>query len=118
MTIRYITDLTQRCHDERENHPNEHANRMICGYCSREQNYRPVRDYRVFAIRNKLTVTLPFRMTATSVALASLRELVMDSGREAKVRPLPSSFSPIASTIPTSFPPHLIILDAAESAGV
>ncbi|KAH0365039.1 hypothetical protein KCU65_g6439, partial [Aureobasidium melanogenum] len=30
-----------RCHDEMESHPNEHANRMICGYCSREQNYRP-----------------------------------------------------------------------------
>ncbi|KAL8850764.1 MAG: hypothetical protein Q9221_004332 [Calogaya cf. arnoldii] len=30
-----------RCHDEKETHPNEHANRMICGYCSREQNYRP-----------------------------------------------------------------------------
>lgn len=30
-----------RCHDEVSDHPNEHANRMICGYCSREQNYRP-----------------------------------------------------------------------------
>ena len=32
-----------RCHDEQSEpkHPNEHANRMICGYCSREQNYRP-----------------------------------------------------------------------------
>lgn len=30
-----------RCHDESSDHPNEHANRMICGYCSREQNYRP-----------------------------------------------------------------------------
>ncbi|KAK3051837.1 hypothetical protein LTR09_007137 [Extremus antarcticus] len=30
-----------RCHDEQEDHPNEHANRMLCGYCSREQNYRP-----------------------------------------------------------------------------
>lgn len=30
-----------RCHDESEEHPNEHANRMICGWCSREQNYRP-----------------------------------------------------------------------------
>lgn len=30
-----------RCHDEKEEHPNEHANRMICGWCSREQNYRP-----------------------------------------------------------------------------
>lgn len=30
-----------RCHDEAEEHPNEHANRMICGLCSREQNYRP-----------------------------------------------------------------------------
>lgn len=28
-----------RCHDEGENHLNEWANRMICGYCSREQNY-------------------------------------------------------------------------------
>ena len=30
-----------RCHDEGSDHPNEHANRMICGFCSREQNYRP-----------------------------------------------------------------------------
>ena len=30
-----------RCHDEASDHPNEHANRMICGFCSREQNYRP-----------------------------------------------------------------------------
>lgn len=30
-----------KCHDEGENHPNEHANRMLCGFCAREQNYRP-----------------------------------------------------------------------------
>ena len=30
-----------RCHDAETDHPNEHANRMICGYCSREQVYRP-----------------------------------------------------------------------------
>ena len=30
-----------KCHDEASDHSNEHANRMICGYCSREQNYRP-----------------------------------------------------------------------------
>lgn len=30
-----------RCHDAREEHANEHANRMICGFCSREQIYRP-----------------------------------------------------------------------------
>ncbi|KIW04412.1 hypothetical protein, variant [Verruconis gallopava] len=30
-----------RCHDEVADHPTEHANRMICGFCSREQNYRP-----------------------------------------------------------------------------
>ncbi|KAK2599847.1 hypothetical protein N8I77_011569 [Diaporthe amygdali] len=30
-----------KCHDEAEDHPNEWANRMICGYCSREQNYTP-----------------------------------------------------------------------------
>ena len=30
-----------RCHDEASDHSNEHANRMICGFCSREQNYRP-----------------------------------------------------------------------------
>ncbi|KAL9097100.1 MAG: hypothetical protein Q9163_006368, partial [Psora crenata] len=30
-----------RCHDDASDHPNEHANRMICGFCSREQNYRP-----------------------------------------------------------------------------
>ncbi|EFQ98431.1 CHY zinc finger domain-containing protein [Nannizzia gypsea CBS 118893] len=30
-----------RCHDASSDHPNEHANRMICGFCSREQTYRP-----------------------------------------------------------------------------
>ncbi|EEH17417.2 hypothetical protein PABG_07413 [Paracoccidioides brasiliensis Pb03] len=30
-----------RCHDAASDHPNEHANRMICGFCSREQTYRP-----------------------------------------------------------------------------
>ncbi|KAF2098350.1 hypothetical protein NA57DRAFT_39832, partial [Rhizodiscina lignyota] len=30
-----------RCHDAATDHHNEHANRMICGFCSREQNYRP-----------------------------------------------------------------------------
>lgn len=30
-----------RCHDAAETHPNEFANRMLCGMCSREQNYRP-----------------------------------------------------------------------------
>ncbi|KAI0425985.1 hypothetical protein F5Y09DRAFT_320352 [Xylaria sp. FL1042] len=28
-----------KCHDENEDHPHEWANRMICGWCSREQNY-------------------------------------------------------------------------------
>ncbi|KAM3559269.1 hypothetical protein ARSEF4850_004200 [Beauveria asiatica] len=28
-----------RCHEEAQDHPNEWANRMICGWCSREQNY-------------------------------------------------------------------------------
>ncbi|KAK3939093.1 hypothetical protein QBC46DRAFT_388808 [Diplogelasinospora grovesii] len=28
-----------RCHDAAEDHVNEWANRMICGWCSREQNY-------------------------------------------------------------------------------
>ncbi|RDA89823.1 hypothetical protein CP533_3016 [Ophiocordyceps camponoti-saundersi (nom. inval.)] len=28
-----------RCHDEAEDHVNEWANRMICGWCSREQRY-------------------------------------------------------------------------------
>ncbi|KXX83338.1 hypothetical protein MMYC01_200053 [Madurella mycetomatis] len=28
-----------RCHDAAEDHLNEWANRMICGWCSREQNY-------------------------------------------------------------------------------
>ncbi|KAJ6437686.1 LOW QUALITY PROTEIN: CHY zinc finger domain protein [Purpureocillium lavendulum] len=28
-----------RCHDAAEDHINEWANRMICGFCSREQNY-------------------------------------------------------------------------------
>ena len=30
-----------RCHNAAEDHPNEHANRMLCGYCSREQHYHP-----------------------------------------------------------------------------
>ncbi|KAF2434269.1 hypothetical protein EJ08DRAFT_627787 [Tothia fuscella] len=30
-----------KCHNDAEGHPNEHANRMLCGFCSREQNYRP-----------------------------------------------------------------------------
>ncbi|KAL8740519.1 MAG: hypothetical protein Q9190_006795 [Brigantiaea leucoxantha] len=30
-----------KCHDEAQDHPNEHANRMICGFCSREQNFHP-----------------------------------------------------------------------------
>jgi len=31
-----------KCHDEAGlGHPYEHGNRMICGMCSREQNYRP-----------------------------------------------------------------------------
>ncbi|OXV06260.1 hypothetical protein Egran_05972 [Elaphomyces granulatus] len=30
-----------KCHDVATDHPNEHANRMICGVCSREQIYRP-----------------------------------------------------------------------------
>ncbi|KAJ5173247.1 hypothetical protein N7492_005840 [Penicillium capsulatum] len=30
-----------KCHDTEADHPNEHANRMICGFCSREQIYRP-----------------------------------------------------------------------------
>ncbi|KFH42273.1 hypothetical protein ACRE_069970 [Hapsidospora chrysogenum ATCC 11550] len=30
-----------RCHDDAEDHMNEWANRMICGWCSREQNYNP-----------------------------------------------------------------------------
>ncbi|KAK1244582.1 hypothetical protein MKX07_003381 [Trichoderma sp. CBMAI-0711] len=28
-----------KCHDQAEDHINEWANRMICGFCSREQNY-------------------------------------------------------------------------------
>lgn len=30
-----------KCHDAAEDHINEWANRMICGWCSREQNYNP-----------------------------------------------------------------------------
>ncbi|KAL3709477.1 hypothetical protein TMatcc_003267 [Talaromyces marneffei ATCC 18224] len=30
-----------KCHDAETDHPNEHGNRMICGFCSREQIYRP-----------------------------------------------------------------------------
>lgn len=29
-----------RCHDEKEEHPNERAERMVCGWCSREQAFR------------------------------------------------------------------------------
>ena len=29
-----------RCHDAAEEHVNEHADRMICGWCSREQRFR------------------------------------------------------------------------------
>lgn len=29
-----------RCHDQAEAHVNEHADRMICGWCSREQRFR------------------------------------------------------------------------------
>ncbi|KAL2404413.1 hypothetical protein ABEF93_004377 [Exophiala dermatitidis] len=30
-----------RCHDAAEAHVNEHADRMICGWCSREQRFKP-----------------------------------------------------------------------------
>lgn len=40
MPLDMLIDLS-RCHDAETDHPNEHANRMICGYCSREQIYRP-----------------------------------------------------------------------------
>ncbi|KAH8887689.1 hypothetical protein GQ53DRAFT_784266 [Thozetella sp. PMI_491] len=30
-----------KCHDRAEDHVNEWANRMVCGWCSREQNYSP-----------------------------------------------------------------------------
>ncbi|KAG9250446.1 uncharacterized protein F5Z01DRAFT_683852 [Emericellopsis atlantica] len=30
-----------KCHDAKEDHINEWANRMLCGCCSREQNYNP-----------------------------------------------------------------------------
>ncbi|KAK9470423.1 uncharacterized protein V1510DRAFT_370230, partial [Dipodascopsis tothii] len=30
-----------RCHNAQSDHADEHANRMICGMCSREQNYAP-----------------------------------------------------------------------------
>lgn len=30
-----------KCHDDATDHPNDFANRMICGWCSREQAYRP-----------------------------------------------------------------------------
>ncbi|EXJ95498.1 hypothetical protein A1O1_00620 [Capronia coronata CBS 617.96] len=30
-----------RCHDAAEAHVNDHADRMICGWCSREQRFRP-----------------------------------------------------------------------------
>lgn len=30
-----------RCHDAAESHVNEHAERMLCGWCSREQRFRP-----------------------------------------------------------------------------
>jgi uncharacterized CHY-type Zn-finger protein len=37
----YKVYACDRCHDAEAEHPNEHANRMICGFCSREQAYRP-----------------------------------------------------------------------------
>ncbi|PWY78269.1 CHY zinc finger domain protein [Aspergillus heteromorphus CBS 117.55] len=40
-TMKQTNTHLNRCHDAAEDHPNEHANRMICGYCSREQIYRP-----------------------------------------------------------------------------
>lgn len=30
-----------RCHNTASDHPEEHANRILCGHCSREQNYSP-----------------------------------------------------------------------------
>ena len=30
-----------RCHDAAEDHPNEWASRMVCGWCGREQRYSP-----------------------------------------------------------------------------
>ncbi|KAJ8102627.1 hypothetical protein POJ06DRAFT_52658 [Lipomyces tetrasporus] len=30
-----------KCHNEQSDHAEEHASRMICGMCSREQNYQP-----------------------------------------------------------------------------
>lgn len=30
-----------KCHDDARDHPNEFANRMICGWCSREQPFKP-----------------------------------------------------------------------------
>ncbi|KAK9451697.1 uncharacterized protein V1518DRAFT_409281 [Limtongia smithiae] len=30
-----------KCHNDFSDHVDEHANKMICGMCSREQNYRP-----------------------------------------------------------------------------
>ncbi|KAK9390277.1 CHY zinc finger-domain-containing protein [Lipomyces mesembrius] len=30
-----------KCHNEQSDHADEHASRMICGMCSREQNYQP-----------------------------------------------------------------------------
>ena len=30
-----------KCHDAAEDHTNEWANRMVCGWCSREQNFSP-----------------------------------------------------------------------------
>lgn len=34
-----------KCHDEKSDHPNERAHRMICGKCSREQNFGGVCVY-------------------------------------------------------------------------
>ena len=42
-----------RCHDAEEAHPNEHANRMICGWCSREQIYRELRSCVVWLIADE-----------------------------------------------------------------
>lgn len=34
--------VCDRCHDEQSDHPNERAQRMICGKCSREQNFSDI----------------------------------------------------------------------------
>ncbi|VVT53461.1 uncharacterized protein SAPINGB_P003585 [Magnusiomyces paraingens] len=44
-----------KCHDADQDHPNEHATRIICGHCSREQNISNVCFYCRYEFQTKET---------------------------------------------------------------